>query len=187
MNLPNQITLGRFFGAVALFVVLAGLPATQPARANLGLLGVWLFVLTAGSDFLDGWLARHLKQLTVFGRMADAFVDKVLICGALTFLCALPETTAMVPPWSVVVVITREFMVTGIRGVVEAQGRPFPADRLGKLKLVTQAVAVGAFLALVAGWTWTTNIGIVSYWLSVVLTLLSGCNYVWKARDVFSV
>jgi CDP-diacylglycerol--glycerol-3-phosphate 3-phosphatidyltransferase len=188
VNLPNQITLARFFGAALLFVVLAMLPPpADPTRACWGLVALLLFVLVAASDFLDGWLARHLKQLTVFGRMADAFVDKVMICGALTFLCALPETRDWVPPWSVVVVITREFMVTGIRGIVEAQGKPFPADRLGKLKLVAQAIAVGAFLGLLAGWTWTRDIGVISYWLSVGLTLLSGCNYVWKARAVFTV
>jgi CDP-diacylglycerol--glycerol-3-phosphate 3-phosphatidyltransferase len=83
-----------------------------------------------------------------------------------------------------VVVIAREFLVTAIRGVVEASGRPFPADRLGKWKMVSQCILVGTLMTYVAGadfWAW---LGRPIFWVSLVLTVVSGLNYVWKARDI---
>jgi CDP-diacylglycerol--glycerol-3-phosphate 3-phosphatidyltransferase len=86
--------------------------------------------------------------------------------------------------WYVVIVIAREFLVTAIRGVVEASGKPFPADRLGKWKMVSQCWTVGALLSMVAGsdiFAWAAQWG---FWVSLVLTVVSGLNYVVKAKDV---
>jgi CDP-diacylglycerol--glycerol-3-phosphate 3-phosphatidyltransferase len=83
-----------------------------------------------------------------------------------------------------VIVIAREFLVTAIRGLVESSGRPFPADRLGKWKMVAQCWTVGALMTLAAGtefWRWAAVLGL---WVSLVLTVVSGANYVWKARTI---
>ena len=123
---------------------------------------------------------------TAFGRVADPFADKVLISGCFVTLLQFPAVTRdhTLTTWYVVVVIAREFLVTAIRGVVAASGRPFPADKLGKWKMVTQCWTVGALMTMVAGsqlWIWAAVWG---FWVSLTLTVVSGVNYVWKARDV---
>ena len=75
-------------------------------------------------------------------------------------------------------------MVTAIRGMVEALGKQFPADKLGKLKMVLQSVAAGAFVGTVAGIGWAADVGVWTLWPALVLTVVSGLSYLWKARDV---
>jgi len=146
-----------------------------------------LFLLAAGTDYLDGYLARKLGMVTAFGRIADPFADKVLITGSLVVLLRFPAATEVLTTWYVVIVIAREFLVTAIRGLVESSGRPFPADRLGKWKMVSQCWTTAALMTLVAGtqtWLWAAVLG---FWVSLVLTVLSGINYVWKARgEIFA-
>lgn len=186
MNLPNAITLSRLVITVLVFICLelAGLRAPGGDGATLVWVAFVLFLIAAFTDFLDGWLARRWQMVTVLGRVADPFADKVLIAGSLIILLQFPAATAVLTTWYVVVVIAREFLVTAVRGVVEASGRPFPADRLGKWKMVAQCWTVGALMTMVAGsdlWVWAAQWGL---WVSLVLTVVSGCNYVWKARDV---
>lgn len=184
MNLPNLITLARLVLTAAVFVCLeAFVDPAQPGPA-----AVWiafaLFLVAAITDFVDGWLARRWQMVTAFGRVADPFADKVLIAGSLVTLLQFPAATTVLTTWYVVIVVAREFLVTAIRGVVEASGRPFPADRLGKWKMVSQCWTVAALLTMVAGsdvWVWAARWG---FWISLVLTVVSGLNYVWKARDV---
>lgn len=183
MNLPNTITLSRLVLTAAVFVCLE---AAHPVATDLTL--VWVafvfFMIAAVTDFVDGWLARRWGMVTAFGRVADPFADKVLIAGSLITLLRFPAATAVLTTWYVVIVVAREFLVTAIRGVVEASGRPFPADQLGKWKMVSQCWTVAAVLTMVAGatvWVWAAHLG---FWVSLVLTIVSGVNYVWKARDV---
>ena len=156
------------------------------AHANETL--VWiafvLFLVAAVTDFVDGWLARRWNLVTAFGRVADPFADKVLIAGSLITLLQFPAATTVLTTWYVVIVVAREFLVTAIRGVVEATGKPFPADRLGKWKMVSQCWTVAALITMVTGtgfWVWAAQWG---FWVSLVLTVVSGLNYVVKARDV---
>ena len=183
MNVPNLITLSRLLVTAATFVCLELVTPAQP-EALLVWLAFGLFLLAAFTDFLDGYLARKWGMVTAFGRVADPFADKVLITGSLIVLLQFQQATAVLTTWYVVVVVAREFLVTAVRGLVEASGRPFPADRLGKWKMVTQCWTIGALMTLVAGtgfWHWAAVAG---YWVSLVLTVVSGANYVWKARDV---
>jgi CDP-diacylglycerol--glycerol-3-phosphate 3-phosphatidyltransferase len=149
---PNRITALRFLGALALFAILAlhGSDATADLSGHRGLLqsAFWLFVVTASSDVLDGYLARRGNQITAFGRIADPFVDKVLVLGAMVFLAVMPWSRSCFPAWIVVVILAREFLVTGIRGYVESLGSQFPADWFGKVKMVMQCLAVGMVLGL---------------------------------------
>lgn len=186
MNLPNLITLSRLVITAGVFVCLECVADPVHPEPTLVWTAFVLFLVAAFTDFVDGWLARRWQMVTAFGRVADPFADKVLISGSLVTLLQFPAVTAgsTLTTWYVVVVIAREFLVTAIRGVVEASGRPFPADRLGKWKMVSQCWTVGALLTMVAGsgtFVWAAVWG---FWVSLVLTVVSGLNYVWKARDV---
>jgi len=113
---PNRITDLRFVGAFvlfALFVSFGERPAAE-LRPRIGW-AFWLFVVVAATDFLDGWLARRDQHITAFGRIADPFVDKILIVGTLVFLAVLPWSRPHLPAWMVVVILAREFLVTAIR------------------------------------------------------------------------
>jgi CDP-diacylglycerol--glycerol-3-phosphate 3-phosphatidyltransferase len=149
---PNRITALRFLGALGLFAILAFHGADPVVDAGesrrLAQYAFWLFVVTAASDVLDGWLARRGNQVTAFGRIADPFVDKVLVLGAMVFLAVMPWSRSWFPAWIVVVILAREFLVTGIRGYVESLGSQFPADWFGKVKMVMQCCAVGVVLGL---------------------------------------
>lgn len=189
MNLPNTITLLRLVLTAGVFVCLefattvSGLDSYSPDPTTVWTAFVF-FLIAAFTDFLDGYLARKWNLVTAFGRVADPFADKVLIAGSLVTLLQFPAATTVLTTWYVVVVIAREFLVTAIRGVVEASGQPFPADRLGKWKMVSQCWTVGALLTMVAGsgrFVWAAQWG---FWVSLVLTVVSGANYVWKARSI---
>jgi CDP-diacylglycerol--glycerol-3-phosphate 3-phosphatidyltransferase len=194
VNLPNLITISRLVFTAGVFVclemaadmlrhekplTLAFHPGTAMTWIAFG-----LFLVAAITDFLDGYLARKWNLVTAFGRVADPFADKVLIAGSLICLLQFPAATTILTTWYVVVVVAREFLVTAVRGVVEASGRPFPADRLGKWKMVTQCFTVACLITIVAGAQFWVVPGHVGFWLSLVLTVVSGINYVWKARDV---
>ena len=184
MNVPNLITLSRLVITALCVVSLELIP--EPARPDpvLAWMAFGTFVFAAATDFVDGYLARALGQVTTFGRVADPFVDKVLICGTFVILLKFEAVQEFLPNWLVVVIIAREFLVTSVRALAEAAGIPFPADWLGKLKMVVQSVTAAALLTLVAGtrfWTWVAEPGI---WLSLVITVWSGLAYCWKARTL---
>ena len=200
MNLPNLITLSRLVITAGVFVCLelANVPGKlPPGEQTLETMAavfrpkqslVWtafaLFLVAAITDFVDGWLARRWNIVTAFGRVADPFADKVLIAGSLITLLQVPAATTVLTTWFVVIVVAREFLVTAIRGVVEASGQPFPADKLGKWKMVSQCVFVACLMTFVAGATFWTWLAAPAFWISLVLTVVSGLNYVWKARTV---
>ena len=186
---PNRITALRFLGSLLLFVLLS-MPSMQGALPPRGsvLICFWLFLAVAATDWLDGWLARRGNVVTAFGRVADPFVDKVMVLGILIFLCALDWSRPWLPAWVVVIVLAREFLVTGIRGYVESQGLPFPADWFGKVKMVIQCIAIGMLLGLHA-FAWPTELerllrigSHVFVWGTLAASLGSGVSYVLKTR-----
>jgi CDP-diacylglycerol--glycerol-3-phosphate 3-phosphatidyltransferase len=190
---PNRITALRFIGSLVLFVLLALLGDGSVAGEPLWIrVGFWLFVLTALTDYLDGWLARRGNLVTAFGRIADPFVDKVLVLGTMIFLSVLPWSRVWFPAWIVVVVLAREFLVTGIRGYVEAVGREFPADWFGKIKMVVQCVAIGVAFGVYA-FDWPEEVRHfwsmvchVCVWGTLATSVGSGLSYVFKARAVLA-
>jgi CDP-diacylglycerol---glycerol-3-phosphate 3-phosphatidyltransferase len=188
---PNRITALRFVGAFVLFALLSIIGEDGPGQ-NKGLtqFAFWLFVVVVSTDFLDGYLARRDNLVSTFGRIADPFVDKVLILGVLVYLAVLPWSRPWVPAWAVVLILAREFLVTGIRGWVESTGREFGADRLGKIKMVLQSVAVGGVLFLHA-FSWSANQWHLLSWMAhaliwgtIGITLISGASYVLKTRTL---
>lgn len=190
---PNRITAIRFVGALLLFVILSIWGAEQP-RMSVATYQVsfWLFLFIASTDFLDGWLARRGNQITAFGRIADPFVDKVLVLGTMIFLAVMEWSRPWFPAWIVVVVLSREFMVTGIRGYVESQGLEFPADWFGKIKMILQCIAIGVVLGRFAfDWpgvlaTFLTVAGHVFVWGTLVATVGSGITYALKTARLLS-
>lgn len=182
MNLPNLITLGRLVVTVACFVLLAiagATPAPAPVWWTFG-----LFLFAAVTDFVDGWLARRWQQVTQLGRIADPFADKILVCGTFVMLVGFPATAAILPSWVVVVVVARELLVTTLRAAAESKGYAFPADRLGKCKMIAQCVAAAALLTVLAGSNTFAQTAVVAVWVSLALTVLSGVNYVTKAARI---
>jgi len=191
---PNRITALRFLGAAALFTLLAleGDVAVVdvPRRRALFQLAFWLFLATSLSDILDGWLARRGNLVSAFGRIADPFVDKVLVMGLMVFLVVLPWSRAYFPAWIVVAILAREFLVTAIRGYVEKQGCEFPADWFGKVKMLLQCFAIGIVMGLAAfDWPrWCVAIlepaAHLCVWATLVTTLGSGFSYVAKTARI---
>lgn len=190
---PNRITALRFAGAMVLFVVLAVYGDRDPEEARSAFcIAFWLFVVTAMTDFVDGYLARRDNFITAFGRIADPFTDKVLILGTMIFLCVIPWTRVLLPAWMVVIILAREFLVTGIRGYVESVGGEFPADGFGKIKMIVQCFAVGGLLWLEAyDWpgAWFTFWYELARWLvyaTLLATVGSGITYVMKTNKALS-
>lgn len=136
LNLPNLLSLARVPLAVGVFACIG---------TAAWLTGLVLFLVACLTDWLDGWWARRYGPLTLVGRNLDPLTDKILVCG--TFIYLIPVREAGIAPWVVVVVVGRELLVTGLRGMVEAAGQQFGADWFGKLKMGLQAaVLIGVLL-----------------------------------------
>ena len=183
MNLPNKITSGRFVVTVAFLATLGW--GSQRHDARLLTAAFVLFQIAAWTDLLDGYLARKYQQVTHFGRIADPLVDKILVCGAFIFFLTIPPLDRIFSAWFAVVVLGREFLVSGIRGAMEAAGIPFPASVWGKIKTAIQNVTVGTGLGY-AAWLptsrWTEIITLGLMWATLVATVMSGVTYVMSAR-----
>lgn len=168
MNAALWVTAVRICAIPAMMVLL--LADTETSRWwALG-----LYVAAAATDSLDGWLARSRGQVTVAGAFLDPLADKLLVTAALVSLVQLGD----VPAWAVMVIITREFAVTGLRLVAASEDLIIPAAGLGKAKTLSQNVAIGFFIA-------PLGLGVVDdvlLWIALVLTVLSGAYYFIMAR-----
>ena len=170
-NLPNTITMLR----VLVIPVVLAFPFFESNAASR--LVAWLFVFAALTDVLDGWLARRGEQVTSIGKLLDPLADKLLVTVCLIVLVAMGR----IPPWAtslVVVIIGRELAVTGLRGIASAGGQVMAADWRGKLKALTQNVAIGALLFPDPSFGLPSHsIGLVMLAVATVLTLWSGYVY----------
>ncbi|MDR1206617.1 MAG: CDP-diacylglycerol--glycerol-3-phosphate 3-phosphatidyltransferase [Peptococcaceae bacterium] len=170
MNFSNGLTMARI---VLIPAFLAVLFSDMP---NARWLSVLFFLLAAGTDWLDGYLARRRQEITNFGKLMDPLADKLLISSALIALVQTGDLHA----WVVIVIIGREFFVTGLRGLAATKGSIMAAGMLGKIKTISQTVAVAWTLA-----QWAYN----DYWMYAALffTLWSGLDYffkAWKMGDI---
>lgn len=177
-SVPNMVTLARIGLTIACFVALS-LSAFGPALV--------LFLVAAGTDWIDGWWARKFNQVSQIGRVLDPFADKLLICGTFVFLASVPESG--IAAWMAVLIMGREILVTALRSFVEAQGGDFSAQWLGKQKMAWQCIAATLSLLLLSGW-WTTwhdksawLIG-AAVWICLILTVWSGWGYVLSALQM---
>ena len=194
MNLPNRITMGRFALALFFFAFLEITHTDSAPEWWKPAVAAAIFVLAVATDALDGHYARKLGLQTDFGRIADPVVDKIIVSGGLIFLTACPWARPVLPVWMVVLIISREFMVSGLRGFIEARGVAFPARWDGKLKMVLQCVVIPALFVqrtVDLGWPdlrWLSAaveaIAYVVTWLTFLVTLSSGARYVVAAARV---
>lgn len=135
-NVPNLLSFSRILATVIVFVlVLINTPLAY-------LIATILFILASGTDFLDGYIARRYKLVSPLGIFLDLTADKVLV---VTVLIALIQV-ALVPAWIVAIIVTREFIVTGMRSMASAKGKVIPAGKWGKQKTLITMIAMSALL-----------------------------------------
>ncbi len=143
VNLPNSITLSRILSIPLLMWILSSSHFSSATGAK-ELLASLLFIAAAMTDGIDGYLARKRDQITTIGILLDPLADKLLIAAAFVTLVQL--NPSLVPAWIAVVVIGREFMVSGLRSIAASEGFTIEASQLGKLKMVSQIVSVVAVI-----------------------------------------
>jgi CDP-diacylglycerol--glycerol-3-phosphate 3-phosphatidyltransferase len=155
MGWPNRITLARAFLTLAVWVlVVYGGAAGSPGAWCWAF---WLFVVAAASDALDGILARRLAQESVFGRIADPLVDKLLVLGTGALVLGAPGGERFLPGWALALLVAREMLVTALRAAAEARDHDFRAIGWGKTKMVLQCAAIAACLLALGGVTWAAE------------------------------
>jgi CDP-diacylglycerol---glycerol-3-phosphate 3-phosphatidyltransferase len=178
-NVPNVITMVRLVLSIAVFVLI-------PLQHFMAAL--FVFVIAASTDWMDGYWARKYGQVTKLGRVLDPFVDKIIICGTYIFLAA--EQGSGITAWMATVIMGREMLVTALRSVIEGSGGDFSAKWAGKVKMVVQCIAVVASLLVlnhlatnketpVADWLRYTLL--ISAWGAIAITIYSGLEYVMIA------
>ncbi len=208
-SLPNLLTIGRLILSVVFFVFLADYKTQEAGGAGPLAAALVVYGIAAVTDVLDGYLARRWKVTSTFGRLADPIVDKVIVCGAFAMFAGrnfaavsladlaeferrLPEwvygsMVSGVQAWMVVVLLAREFVISGIRGYSESQGITFPATQAGKAKMFIQSATICTILVQLA-WlqqaTWAIVLKGVLVWLTVVTTVVSGLLYAKKAQKL---
>jgi CDP-diacylglycerol---glycerol-3-phosphate 3-phosphatidyltransferase len=174
MNLPNTLTVTRIFLVPLLVVVLLtkferelifGVPRELVAAAIFGLASL--------TDWLDGYLARRRGQITALGQMMDPIADKLLTSAAFISLVQI----GLAPAWMVAVIIGREIAVTYLRSLASSRGKSFPASPLGKLKMVSQVVAILLLLLGQNGAEPFLRLGQIALWVVVGTSLLSAYDY----------
>jgi CDP-diacylglycerol--glycerol-3-phosphate 3-phosphatidyltransferase len=196
INLPNQITIGRFFLTVIFLILLSCFDYLRREETLWTLdAGFVLFVIAAATDWLDGYLARKQNQVTSFGRILDPFVDKILLIGALVLLLGRGfrdqdgnDVTGL-QAWMVVLIIARELLVSGLRGFSEAQGKPYAANWWGKIKMVVQCIAVGWVILSIGRMrdvAWVMDVRPILIWAMVLFTAASVVAYLAASREALA-
>ena len=226
MNLPNKLTTSRF--VITIFFVAVMLWDSLPYYTTFALV---LFVAGGITDILDGHLARKHGLKTDFGVLMDPLADKILVCSGFILLVGisiteqqqavilgeyyLPEAVAvpgmpgnpLMPAWMVIVIVSRELAITGLRLLAANKQVVLPAENIGKRKTNFQFVAVISLLVIIsypewgefwggeiwkkffgfeiAGWPWSIWFTLIATWGAVGLTLVSGIYYLWQNRDLY--
>ncbi len=177
MNTANKITLFR----VVLIPIFMVLLMTESTACRVGALII--FVIAALSDAADGYIARNYNQITNFGKFVDPLADKMLTTSAFLIMLYFGRMS----PYALMIVLAREFMVAGVRQIAAADGKVIAASLWGKLKTVSQMVAIiAAIILMLPIFPETAAILItdILIWISVVFTIVSGVDYLWKNRFV---
>jgi len=190
MTTANKLTILRILLIPVMIIVLYidGLKI-QTAFLNMDvqqIIFAGLFVLASLTDFLDGYIARKYNQITTFGKFLDPIADKVLVFTALLYLMVqMPNRVGI---WGVMIIIVREFLVTGVRLIAVEHGQVIAASSLGKYKTLTTMLAIIMFLfndfglsMINANLIWITNI---IYYAAIFFTVWSGFDYLYKNREI---
>ncbi|MEI6339312.1 MAG: CDP-diacylglycerol--glycerol-3-phosphate 3-phosphatidyltransferase [Verrucomicrobiota bacterium] len=184
MNLPNTLTLIRL-GLTALLVT--SLTLDYSGHVSVALI---IFLIATGTDYLDGVIARKWNLITDFGKLMDPLADKVLTASV--FICLIPF--GVLPAWVVIIIISREFLITGLRLLASSKNIILPAEKLGKHKTAWQMATIIYFLLLLAIPEWNErplspavwNFGQWLVGITVILTVYSGLAYLYKNRALIS-
>ncbi len=168
LNLPNTLTLLRILLVPVVVVALLG------ETPNGDAIAAGVFALAALTDGLDGWIARNRGEITTFGKLMDPLADKLLVTAALVSLVSLGRLEA----WVAMVIIAREFAVTGLRAVAAERGVVIQASWLGKVKTILQ---IAAIIALIAAYPAPLGVDILVY-VAVAATVISGVDYFFGFR-----
>lgn len=199
-QIPNALTVLRLVLSFVFFVMLALVSFDQHNAPTLYLnLATLIYIVAASTDWLDGYLARKWQATSVFGRVVDPFVDKILVLGAFIYFAG-PGFVLMtggerltlsgVTPTMVVILLGREFLVTTLRSVAEGSGQSYGAAWSGKLKMVLQCVTIGVILVYVNYRPELIRIDQetaarifrdVCVWVTVAVTILSGLTYLQRS------
>jgi len=176
MNLPNKLTLVRII-MVPFFI----------AAFILGYYPVSLVLFCAASitDYFDGKIARERNLVTNFGKIMDPLADKILVYSA---LCLFIEAD-LIKAWMLILILAREFIIAGMRTVAASEGRVLAAGMSGKIKTVLQMFAVIAYLLALSVPSVEKTIMLIAniiFWAALIMTVYSGCEYVLKNKDIFS-
>ncbi|SHE63720.1 CDP-diacylglycerol--glycerol-3-phosphate 3-phosphatidyltransferase [Clostridium fallax] len=193
MNLANKLTILRIF-LVPIFLIFIAIKDVAYGT----FIATFIFILASLTDKLDGYIARSRNQITRFGKFMDPLADKLLVTSALISLVELQ----VIPSWAAVIIIAREFAVSGLRTIAAAEGTVIAASKWGKLKTVIQIIAIILLLIQV-------NIGMskdltdmvvnssalttffnyapkIMLYLAVIITIISGIDYFVKNKDVIN-
>ena len=183
MNLPNYITLSRIV-MIPLLIWILSSSRFAGINGERETLAAGLFVAASLTDFLDGYMARRRGQITTMGMLLDPLADKLMITAA--FVTLVQFNPRIVPAWMAVIIIGREFLVSGLRSIAAQEGFTIEASDLGKFKMVVQIVSVTAAILDVRWPVWNLGSGFVfpmdliarvSIWFMVLLSLASAADY----------
>ncbi|WP_456275427.1 CDP-diacylglycerol--glycerol-3-phosphate 3-phosphatidyltransferase [Bacillus sp. AK128] len=188
MNLPNKITVSRIF-LIPLFLIVTLAPFSwgeivvgEYSIPVTHLVGAIIFIIASCTDWIDGYYARKLNMVTNLGKFLDPLADKLLVSAALITLVELQ----LAPAWMVIVIISREFAVTGLRLVLAGEGEVVAANMLGKIKTWAQIIAVSALLLHNFPFVWLNiPFDMISLWVAVFFTIYSGWDYFDKNKKLF--
>ncbi len=172
MNLPNKLTMFRVV-LIPFFIVFLLVP-TIPAGKWIALA---IFIVASLTDLLDGRIARKYNLVTNFGKFMDPLADKLLVCSALICLIELQR----IPSWMVVLIIAREFTISGFRLIAADNGVVIAASYFGKFKTTFQMIAVCLLIADIEA---LQSVTLIILWIAVILTVVSLVDYLVKNKDV---
>lgn len=179
MNLPNALTLLRIFFVPLLVVALVQQDLSVHWHGQVwltnNLLALSIFLAAAATDLLDGYLARKWGQITTIGTLLDPIADKLLISASLIALVQIRR----LPAWIVVLLVGREFAVSGLRSIAAAEGYTIKASDLGKTKMISQVIAI-ALLLLSIRWRGLELPANACIWGAMIFSLISAVDYFWK-------
>ena len=178
LNIANLITGARFILAAVLAVLLM-----FPQGSGLGMVAFAVFTLAAITDWIDGYFARKYASVTALGKLMDPLADKILVATALIMLIPLDR----MPAWMALLILCREIVITGLRGMASTEGIVIQASGLGKIKSICQYIGLGTliFPAALSPIPHLHLIGLAIMYVALALTLWSGFDYFYRLRKIY--
>ncbi|RKQ37544.1 CDP-diacylglycerol--glycerol-3-phosphate 3-phosphatidyltransferase [Oceanobacillus halophilus] len=183
MNLPNKLTISRIL-LIPIFIILLSIPF-EWGTWNIGhtdlpvshFIAALIFIIASGTDWVDGYYARKYNLVTNLGKFLDPLADKLLVSAALILLIEI----GLAPAWVVIIIISREFAVTGLRLVAAGEGMVLAAGNMGKIKTATQMIAIAVLLLHHFPFSYIGfPFGSIMLYIALFFTILSGFDYFIK-------